>query len=46
MFFEKPHQLKTRHPDLYATLADFYKQDPASLLPPSTPKKGRGKKKR
>jgi Mlc titration factor MtfA (ptsG expression regulator) len=30
MFFEKPQQLKKRHPDLYAELAEFYKQDPAS----------------
>ncbi|MDF2695863.1 MAG: hypothetical protein K0S65_4246 [Labilithrix sp.] len=28
MFFEKPTQLRTRHPDLYAALADFYRQDP------------------
>ena len=31
MFFEKPRQLKNRHPELYAELAAFYKQDPASL---------------
>lgn len=30
-FFEKPAQLRERHPDLYAALADFYRQDPASL---------------
>ena len=30
MFFEKPQQLQKRHPELYATLADFYRQDPAS----------------
>ena len=29
MFFEKPRALKRRHADLYAELADFYKQDPA-----------------
>jgi Mlc titration factor MtfA (ptsG expression regulator) len=29
MFFEKPGQLKKRHPELYAELAAFYKQDPA-----------------
>ena len=27
MFFEKPAQLRARHPELYATLADFYQQD-------------------
>ena len=30
MFFEKPTQLKKRHPELYAELAGFYKQDPAA----------------
>jgi Mlc titration factor MtfA (ptsG expression regulator) len=30
MFFEKPGQLKKRHPELYAELAAFYKQDPAA----------------
>ena len=30
MFFEKPGALKSRHPALYAELAAFYKQDPAS----------------
>ncbi|HEY3254306.1 MAG TPA: M90 family metallopeptidase [Polyangiaceae bacterium] len=29
MFFEKPRALQRRHPELYAELADFYKQDPA-----------------
>jgi len=29
MFFEKPRALKRRHPELYAELAEFYKQDPA-----------------
>lgn len=28
-FFEKPKQLFKRHPDLYASLKQFYKQDPA-----------------
>jgi MtfA peptidase len=27
-FFEKPKQLLKRHPDLYASLKQFYKQDP------------------
>ncbi|MBX3261913.1 MAG: zinc-dependent peptidase [Labilithrix sp.] len=31
MFFEKPVALRARHPELYATLADFYRQDPASF---------------
>ena len=30
MFFEKPRQLQRRHPDLYAELAAFYRQDPAA----------------
>lgn len=30
MFFEKPQQLRKRHPELYAELAAFYRQDPAS----------------
>jgi Mlc titration factor MtfA (ptsG expression regulator) len=29
MFFEKPGQLRKRHPELYAELVAFYKQDPA-----------------
>jgi Mlc titration factor MtfA (ptsG expression regulator) len=29
MFFEKPRALKARHPDLYAELKAFYRQDPA-----------------
>ena len=28
-FFEKPRQLRTKHPELYAQLAAFYRQDPA-----------------
>lgn len=31
-FFEKPHQLKRRHPRLYEQLASFYQQDPAVRL--------------
>ena len=30
MFFEKPHALKKRHAELYAELAEFYRQDPAA----------------
>ncbi|MCC6997156.1 MAG: zinc-dependent peptidase [Deltaproteobacteria bacterium] len=29
-FFEKPRQLRDRHPDLYAVLRDYYASDPAS----------------
>jgi len=31
-FFEKPRQLKTRHPELYEQLACYYEQDPAEWL--------------
>jgi len=31
-FFEKPIPLRRRHPDLYNTLRDFYRQDPADLV--------------
>jgi MtfA peptidase len=30
MFFERPRAMKERHPDLYAELQGFYKQDPAA----------------
>ncbi|MEZ4380986.1 MAG: zinc-dependent peptidase [Nannocystaceae bacterium] len=30
MFFEKPTSLRRRHPELYAELSAFYRQDPAS----------------
>ncbi len=32
MFFEKPHIMKGRHPELYEELKTFYKQDPLELL--------------
>ena len=32
-FFELPHELGERHAELYATLADFYRQDPRKWLP-------------
>jgi Mlc titration factor MtfA (ptsG expression regulator) len=32
-FYEKPHQLRRDHPDLYAELAAFFRLDPAELLP-------------
>ena len=28
-FFEKPRQLKSRHPELYAQMVSFFRQDPA-----------------
>ena len=28
-FFEQPHQLKARHPELYEELKVYYPQDPA-----------------
>jgi MtfA peptidase len=31
-FFEKPLQLKSRHPELYGQMQSFYQQDPASRL--------------
>jgi Mlc titration factor MtfA (ptsG expression regulator) len=31
-FFEKPIQLKNRHPVLYEQMSSFYRQDPASRL--------------
>jgi Mlc titration factor MtfA (ptsG expression regulator) len=30
-FFEQPRALKKRHPDLYAELREFYRQDPAQF---------------
>lgn len=32
MFFERPLVLRARHPELYAELAGFYRQDPAARL--------------
>ncbi len=31
-FFEKPLQLRAKHPELYRLLQEFYHQDPAALL--------------
>lgn len=31
-FFEKPHELRARHPALYSQLKDFYVQDPGALM--------------
>mgnify|MGYP001287487847 CR=1 FL=1 len=33
-FFEKPRQLQRKHPELYAQLRAYYRQDPAALPPP------------
>jgi Mlc titration factor MtfA (ptsG expression regulator) len=30
-FFEKPRQLRSKHPELYLQLQQFYRQDPATL---------------
>jgi Mlc titration factor MtfA (ptsG expression regulator) len=35
-FFEKPRALEKRHPELYAELKSFYRQDPAKLIAEST----------
>jgi Mlc titration factor MtfA (ptsG expression regulator) len=32
MFFEKPIELRLRHPELYEELRQFYKQDPAEFM--------------
>jgi Mlc titration factor MtfA (ptsG expression regulator) len=34
MFFESPRRMKEYHSRLYDQLAEFYKQDPASLSKP------------
>jgi len=31
-FFEKPHELRARHPELYGQMQAFYRQDPAARL--------------
>ena len=33
-FFERPHALRRRHPELYERLAAFYRQDPTGFVPP------------
>jgi Mlc titration factor MtfA (ptsG expression regulator) len=33
-FFEKPRQLRSKHPELYSQLREFYQQDPAFLVGP------------
>ncbi|MDD5218949.1 MAG: zinc-dependent peptidase [Candidatus Bipolaricaulis sp.] len=34
-FFQRPHELRQTHPKLYEELERFYRQDPASTLPPA-----------
>jgi Mlc titration factor MtfA (ptsG expression regulator) len=42
-FFEKPHVLRKRHPELYEGLKSFYRQDPAGLMAPDcSPQPGPG----
>ncbi len=36
LFFSKPVPLKRRHPELYAQLKTFYRQDPAARIKPQT----------
>jgi len=36
-FFERPHALRRRHPELYDRLAAFYRQDPRSFVPVAGP---------
>jgi Mlc titration factor MtfA (ptsG expression regulator) len=33
-FFEKPRQLRSKHPELYQLLQELYRQDPAALVAP------------
>lgn len=46
MFFEKPVQLRDRHPELYDVLADFYRQDPASAASGETTESRRERRER
>ncbi|GMU94183.1 MAG: hypothetical protein AMXMBFR4_32410 [Candidatus Hydrogenedentota bacterium] len=32
-FFERPHTLQRRHPELYEVLQNYYRQDPAAVRP-------------
>jgi Mlc titration factor MtfA (ptsG expression regulator)/Tfp pilus assembly protein PilF len=34
-FFQRPHAMRRRHAELYATLADFYQQEPHAWMPPA-----------
>ena len=33
-FFERAAEMQREHPDLYALLSEFYRQDPAAIMPP------------
>ncbi|MGE3107298.1 MAG: zinc-dependent peptidase [Phycisphaerales bacterium] len=37
VFFERPHELRGRHPELYEQFRQFYRQDPASRVPCEAP---------
>jgi len=36
-FFERPHALRRRHPELFDRLAAFYRQDPTTFVPADPP---------
>ena len=36
-FFEQPHELATRHPELYAEFESYYRVDPRAWLPAPAP---------
>jgi len=38
-FFEKPHQLNMKHPELYDELKRFYRQDPVNFALPPHPER-------
>lgn len=42
-FFEKPHQMREKHPRIYELLAKMYHQDPANLLKRGFQKRGKRK---
>lgn len=38
-FFERPHDMRRTHGELYGLMVDFYRQDPAEWLPPPAPRR-------
>ncbi|QDV78971.1 M90 family metallopeptidase [Botrimarina mediterranea] len=38
-FFERPHEMRERHGELYGLMADFYRQDPSEWLPRLAPRR-------
>lgn len=38
-FFERPHEMRQRHGELYGLMADFYRQDPSEWLPRLAPRR-------